>query len=357
MKKIIIILVVILAVAIGFFVIRFSPKLGLENKNGRTDGANIKPSDITVGVYDASENPSEKTLLLQSRLQDVGFKTIIVKQLISEEWSQGNQTTIVYRPDKLQAMDLIEKDILLPRLFRKGENDSLEQDVVIALWNKEDINWGKPKASENQDAIKEDKDKISINIIFSKDKTADAQTAQDILRAGGYENLKLIFVDNATTTSTIIFYANGYKDMAKELRNYLAEKGHIDATYRARDPQETPLVIEFAAAISADISNNNISPEDAQAPQYVVSIQIMNGSGIAGLAGKAAQDLKDSGYTSLSMGNADNFDYQGLHVYYNKDEFRNEAQNVGNILTKKYGELRLSQSDAYKNDVTVILGK
>lgn len=43
-----------------------------------------------------------------------------------------------------------------------------------------------------------------------------------------------------------------------------------------------------------------------------LSILVENGSGVAGAAGKVADDLKTFGYTISSTGNADNFDYSGV---------------------------------------------
>ncbi len=54
-----------------------------------------------------------------------------------------------------------------------------------------------------------------------------------------------------------------------------------------------------------------------------LSIEIQNGSGVAGVAGKASTFLKNLGYKILTTGNADNFDYEGvtIKVKSNNSEF------------------------------------
>ncbi|MBI4080563.1 MAG: LytR C-terminal domain-containing protein [Candidatus Levybacteria bacterium] len=45
-----------------------------------------------------------------------------------------------------------------------------------------------------------------------------------------------------------------------------------------------------------------------------LSVEVLNGSGVVGVAGKMSSFLKDLGYTISSTGNADNYDYQGVTV-------------------------------------------
>lgn len=45
-----------------------------------------------------------------------------------------------------------------------------------------------------------------------------------------------------------------------------------------------------------------------------LSVEVKNGGGVAGVAGKAADFLKNLGYKVVSVGNADNFDYQSIVI-------------------------------------------
>jgi hypothetical protein len=50
-----------------------------------------------------------------------------------------------------------------------------------------------------------------------------------------------------------------------------------------------------------------------------LTVAVENGSGEAGVAGKAADILKSLGYNVVSTGNADNFDYANVTIKVNKD--------------------------------------
>ncbi|OGH38977.1 MAG: hypothetical protein A3B44_03710 [Candidatus Levybacteria bacterium RIFCSPLOWO2_01_FULL_38_21] len=45
-----------------------------------------------------------------------------------------------------------------------------------------------------------------------------------------------------------------------------------------------------------------------------LSVEVQNGSGETGVAGKAAEELKNLGYNVTSMGNADNFNYSNVTI-------------------------------------------
>ena len=56
------------------------------------------------------------------------------------------------------------------------------------------------------------------------------------------------------------------------------------------------------------------------AQEELVSISVLNGSGISGLAGKVADRLKAAGYTNVSTGNADKFDYTTTLIRHRADK-------------------------------------
>jgi hypothetical protein len=89
-----------------------------------------------------------------------------------------------------------------------------------------------------------------------------------------------------------------------------------------------------------------------------LSIMVENGSGIEGTAGKAANILKDLGYSTISTGNADNYNYQGatIKVKKEKSDFLNLLKTD---LSKTY-TITASSSDlssTSSTDAIVIIGK
>ncbi len=61
------------------------------------------------------------------------------------------------------------------------------------------------------------------------------------------------------------------------------------------------------------------TPTPEAIDKTAVSIQVLNGSGKRGAAGTASKVLEEKGYTQVSAGNADTFDYEGLTIAVKKE--------------------------------------
>ncbi|MBI2051229.1 LytR C-terminal domain-containing protein [Candidatus Roizmanbacteria bacterium] len=91
---------------------------------------------------------------------------------------------------------------------------------------------------------------------------------------------------------------------------------------------------------------------------YDMSVQVLNGSGEAGVAATARDFLSGKGYKNLEVGNADNFDYQGVTVRI-KDSRKQFLLTLQKDLQEKYtlatGSGTLSADSLF--DASVIVGK
>ena len=89
-----------------------------------------------------------------------------------------------------------------------------------------------------------------------------------------------------------------------------------------------------------------------------LSVTVQNGSGIEGVAGKAANILKGFGYNVPTTGNADNYNYKGITIKVKKDksEF---LELLKKDLSKKYTVKESSSdlSDDLPTDALIIIGK
>lgn len=87
-----------------------------------------------------------------------------------------------------------------------------------------------------------------------------------------------------------------------------------------------------------------------------LTIAVQNGSGIAGAATKASNFLKDLGYSVVSSGNADNFDYENTVI-----EVKSTKKAYLDLLKKDLGTTYTigSTSAAFtgSSDAVVIVGK
>lgn len=87
------------------------------------------------------------------------------------------------------------------------------------------------------------------------------------------------------------------------------------------------------------------------------SIQVQNGSGTEGVAGKMQTALQDSGYDSVETGNADNFDYTGASIKA-KDSALATAKKIKTQLTDyTFDEEIATLSEDSDFDVIIIVGK
>ena len=89
-----------------------------------------------------------------------------------------------------------------------------------------------------------------------------------------------------------------------------------------------------------------------------LNIEVQNGSGVVGAAGKVSDFLKDLGYRVGTVGNADNFDYTGVTISVNS-AISDYLELLKSDLSEKY-TISLASSDlsaSVSADALVIIGK
>jgi hypothetical protein len=83
--------------------------------------------------------------------------------------------------------------------------------------------------------------------------------------------------------------------------------------------------------------------------------QILNGSGVTGLAKKWADDLTELGYEDIKTGNADNSDYEATEVTVRKDSMSKQVEE--DLADKGVSAGNISIDEDLEYDVVVIIGK
>jgi hypothetical protein len=73
------------------------------------------------------------------------------------------------------------------------------------------------------------------------------------------------------------------------------------------------------------------SPTPAASPSAQLQVQILNGSGVTGVASVTQEFLEEKGYTIVDTGNADNYDYEQTEVLGKEDYEAEVAQLVGDL--------------------------
>lgn len=84
-----------------------------------------------------------------------------------------------------------------------------------------------------------------------------------------------------------------------------------------------------------------------------IAIRVLNGSGTAGIAGKAADLLKENGFEKINTGNASDFNYNITIIKHTKEKTA-EAEFIANLFSNI---VKLEMVDRQADDVVVIVGK
>ncbi len=120
-------------------------------------------------------------------------------------------------------------------------------------------------------------------------------------------------------------------------------------------PIQTPTRIASSSATVTPASKLTPTPSVNKAN---ITVQVLNGSGAPGVAGKMAATLKNLGYTVSSTGNAQSFDYANIVIEVKKSEPDILAQ-LKTDLNKSYtlGTASATLSSTNSTDAIVIVGK
>lgn len=109
--------------------------------------------------------------------------------------------------------------------------------------------------------------------------------------------------------------------------------------------------VQPTSVLATPTPSAEFKPED-------LKIKILNGSGIAGEAGRAASHLEEKGYQVIETGNADSFDYQETVIKIKKEKkdflplLTNDLKTVYTVSSE---EIELGEEE--DADVVVIVGK
>lgn len=109
------------------------------------------------------------------------------------------------------------------------------------------------------------------------------------------------------------------------------------------------LIAFFAVSVAL-----RVGPQATGRPKQPIRIELLNGSGRAGLAGELASYLRDGGFDVLEVSNADRSDYRTTLVV-NRTGASEPAKVVAEYLGTRH--VIQQQSSQEMIDVTVIVGR
>jgi flagellar basal body-associated protein FliL len=171
---------------------------------------------------------------------------------------------------------------------------------------------------------------------------------------------------------TTFEYQKGKLEQARAVQTAL-ELNDEDVEFLEVDDLDFNVVIAYFVGDIFDLKIPELTDEDLQLLEKVdggeigqenqessinkedVSLSVLNGGAPSGTAGQVANALIQSGFTEATAENADNFDYQGITIYYQSD-YSSAAVEIKNILSEDYSNINLEESSDIPTNIQVLLG-
>jgi hypothetical protein len=113
------------------------------------------------------------------------------------------------------------------------------------------------------------------------------------------------------------------------------------------EPVSTPTVAEVISSPTPTVEAVNKAD---------IKIQILNGSGVVGAAGKAQSALTAVGYTGIEVGNADSYTYKTTVVAFGDTVPEPVKQEITTELEKIYGKIDTKPNTSTKYNVVITIG-
>lgn len=256
-----------------------------------------------------------------------------------------NKLKAPYQLEEGQTITVIDKKNVLDETFPEGEmlteptervrqdrKEAFEKDLALIGSDKEDSTskthkksgWGK---------------KIFKSLVLGA-----------ISMIGGY----LVYTQVIVKDNNANFVYDRSEKNAPESSEQLTDVSDIKKTEEnAQNPSEVDQDANKTA--SQEKTVEEITAADRQA----IKLEILNGSGVKGASSKAAATFKEQGYTAITTGNADRFDYDKTIIKCGSAVKSGICTEIETILSQTSSVLEMQESSDITevNKVTITLGK
>ncbi len=164
-----------------------------------------------------------------------------------------------------------------------------------------------------------------------------------LIAIGGY-----FLYSNISSEKNANNYNNNINNTVPAAKNQTSEKEEETTTENTTANQE-----------KNQLDNEAEGPKEViQADRETVKIQILNGSGVKGASSKTSELLKEKGYSNISIGNADRFDYENTTIECGSGIKAEICKEVEEIVSQTYSNIKKDTNKDLDNmEIKVILGK
>lgn len=141
-----------------------------------------------------------------------------------------------------------------------------------------------------------------------------------------------------------------------------ASSGEIEENTEAlkADEEIASSSVENIASSSEMLAQETVSADNVEIIDEIVPkangellIKVLNGSGVAGMAGKVVELIGQKKYKPAQVGNADNYNYATTLIRYKKGDIK-FAEEIKSLIDRK---AVIEEADGQEEDVVVIIGK
>ena len=175
---------------------------------------------------------------------------MIERELVDPQAATLERTTLLHRTLTKDKAEALQKNVFGNAPLRLGLNEAIQEDVVISVWNIEDVAWGELNESA-QKFLEPAPEIITVAVSNASGVDGAAGDLAEALQQAGYVQ---VTAGNAETLSTetqvIVYYQRNFKNAAKKIRELLLAQGYGNVSYRSALEQTTNLVIEIGQAAS-----------------------------------------------------------------------------------------------------------
>lgn len=111
-----------------------------------------------------------------------------------------------------------------------------------------------------------------------------------------------------------------------------------------------------------DVTPTRFEQSSSPTPTFVeierdeIKIQVLNGTGVSGAAGDLKSDMETLGYSQITVGNADNQNYENTEVNFSDDVAQDVKDEIISKLESVYQEVDIKAGSVGEYDVRIITG-
>jgi hypothetical protein len=170
-----------------------------------------------------------------------------------------------------------------------------------------------------------------------------AREVGDFLKRNGMHVSRLTNDDHFGHAKTVIYYREGYYDAAWQVHRLLpglSEAGHLAAARLDREPIRVLIGRDLAAFYDTLVRD--------------VDVEITNGNGVDGMAGRLGRRLRREGFRVGRLTNANHFEYQTTVLFYGTGK-ADQAMSIADVLPGK-GRVRMIALDQAGMHVQILIG-